>query len=461
MVLGLLYIFLIRTISEPVAFDLDSAYYRYEPLPYDTTMQETTAVIVQDTMEGDPGKLRISGAKDFSFDVKQGFDQGLKVDISGEVEGIGIEGNLSDKAAPSSTARLSEIERVSLRAFTKNFSGGIGNLTLDLPFGIRDEIRGGQIGFHTEDRRRTINAAYAVNRGSYTRVQFSGEEGKQSPYFLEGPVIAGSDRVYIAQGLSRPVPLDRESDYQIDYESGIISFTNNHIITSRTRIEVEYQKAIEDYLNTYGQTNGTLNVGPVDIRGLYRISSDDKDNPLTFVLDPTEIQSLVLAGDSASVLHTYADTTSEGDYILENGHFVYVGQGNGDYSVNFFYVGEGNGDYIYDPALSAFSYQGPGLGNYTPTKELPLPRREEFYGLSTELYKTITLYLYGSRIDRNTFSPLDDQDNNGFGYRARLERTISFVSVKCEYIRYEDNFFSPSGREDVDYQYIWNTREPM
>lgn len=461
MVLGLLYIFLIRTISEPTAFDLDSAYYRYEPLAYDTAVHETTAVRAIDTLKGDPGNLRITGAKDFSFDVKQGFDQGLKVDITGEVEGVGIEGNLSDKATPSSTVRISEIERISLKAVTKNFSGGVGNLTLDLPFGIKDEIRGGQIGFHTADLRTSVNAAYAINRGVYTRVQFSGEEGKQSPYLLEGPVIVHSERVYIAQGLSRPVPLDRETDYHIDYESGIISFTNSHIITSRTRIEVEYQKAIEDYLNTYQQANGTLNIGEIEIHGLYRVSSDDENNPLAFVLDPAEIESLMLAGDSATVLHTYADTTSDGDYILQDGHFLYVGQGNGDYDVTFFYVGEGNGDYVYDPTLSAFSFQGPGLGNYSPTRTLPLPTRNEFYGLSTEFYRTLTLIVYGSRFDRNTFSSLDDQDNSGIGYQARLARTIGFASIKCNYINYEDNFFSPSGREDIDYQHVWNTREPL
>jgi hypothetical protein len=461
MELGLFCIFLITIVSEPAAFDLDSAYYRYEPLEYDTTFHEITTVRLQDTLEGDPKTLRISGAKDFSFDAKQGFDQGLKVDIAGEVEGVNIEGSLSDKATPSSTVRISEIERVSLKAFTKNFSGGIGNLTMELPFGIRDEIRGGRIGIHTEDRKRNVNASYAINRGIHARVQFPGEEGKQSPYFLDGPVIASSERVYIAQGLSRPALLNRETDYYIDYENGIVSFTNNHIITSHTRIEVEYQKAIEDYLNIYQQADGTLNVGGIEIRGLYRVSSDDKDNPLAFVLNPAEIESLTLAGDSANVLHTYADTTSEGSYILEDDHFLYVGQGNGDYDVTFFYVGEGNGEYVYDPALSAFAYRGPGLGNYSPSRALPLPYREEFYGLSTELYRTLTVHLYGSRVDRNTFSPLGDGDNNGFGYRARFDRTIGFASIKCEYINYGDNFLSPAGREDVDYQYVWNTREPM
>lgn len=457
----LLYVFLIGTTSDSLPIKLDSAYYRYEVVDYDTTTDSISTPIELDTITGDMSTLRISGAKDFSFDAKKGFDQGLTVDIAGDVEGVGIEGSLSDKATPSSTVRLSEIEKVSLRVFTKNLSGGVGNLTLELPFGIKDEIRGARLGIYTEDLKRQINASYAVNRGIYTRIQLKGEEGKQSPYFLDGAVIAGSERVFIAQGISQPVLLSRDTDYDIDYENGIVSFTNTHVITSHSRIEVEYQKAIEDYLNTYQQADGTFNIGKVTIQGLYRASIDDKNDPLTFVLSQEEIDSLALTGDSTRILHTYADTSSEGSYILEEGYFIYVGPGNGEYDVTFFYVGEGNGDYIYDPTLNAFSYQGSGAGNYSPTKNLPLPRREEFYALSTALYEALTLQVYGSRVDENTFSQLDDGNNDGIGYSAQLDKTAGFVTIKGRYGRYNENFFSPLSREDIDYNFVWNTQEPL
>lgn len=430
-------------------------------MPYDTSLDTTRTVLTMDSAAGDQTTLRISGAKDFSFDAKQGFDQGLKVDISGEVEGVGIEGSLSDKATPSSTVRISEVERVSLRVFTRNLTGGLGNLTLDLPFGITDEIRGGRLGLRTADEKNKVNASYAINRGAHRRLQFTGEEGKQSPYFFQGAVIPGSERVYITHGLERPVLLERDTDYKVDYMSGILSFTNRQIITSHTRIEVEYQEAIEDYVNTYQQIDGRSGFGGIDLHGLYRATADEKDDPLTFTLSPAESESLILAGDSARVQHTYADTTSEGSYVRQNDHFVYVGQGNGDYDVTFFYVGEGNGEYVYDPALSAFTYLGPGLGNYSPTRPLPLPRREEFYALSGEFYKTLTLHVYGSRLDQNIFSPVDDGDNSGHGYRARVDRRIGFASVKAEYVRYGETFYSPARREEIGHRHIWNTEVPL
>jgi len=415
----------------------------------------------RDTVDTSRSDLRISGAKDFSFDVKGGFDQGLKVNIAGEVEGVAIEGNLSDKATPSSTVPISEIERISLKLFTPNFTGGLGNLTLDLPFNIQDDIRGGRIGIHTPDQSSNLSAAYAINRGVYVRSQFIGEEGKQSPYLLEPPVLVGSEQIYIAQGSSEQTLLNRERDYSIDYENGILSFTNRNIITSHTRITAEYRRAVLDYLNTYKQVDGALTLGKTTFSGLYRSTIDDRDNPLSFVLSPAEIESLSLTGDSAQVLHTYADTSSGGSYIIQADHFVYVGQGNGTHEVTFFYIGEGKGEYVYDPTIKAFLYRGANLGNYSPTKALPLPVSDDFLGLSAELFESFTVQVYGSMLDQNTYSVVDDENNNGFGYRARIEETFGFASVKGDYVKYSKDFFSPTSREDVDYQNIWNTNETL
>ncbi len=461
MELAIFYIAITATNSEPAIISLDSAYYRYVVIPYDTSLTTLPVAAIADTAGSSDGTLRISGAKDFSFDVNQGFDQGLKVDITGEVEGVGVEGNLSDKAAPSSTVPISEIERISLKVFTKNFSGGVGNLTLELPFGITDEIRGGRVGVHSADKKNSISASYAINRGIFVRTRFAGEEGKQSPYFLAGPVIAGSERVYLTQGLAQPSLLTRDTDYSIDYENGIVSFTNRNVITSRTRIEIEYKQAIEDYLNTYQQADGLLAQSSFHVSALYRSSSDDKDNPLTFTPSPAELESLAVAGDTARVLHTYADTSSEGSYVIQNDHFVYVGPGNGNYDVTFFYVGENNGEYVYEPGLGAFEFRGSNLGNYSPTKELPLPRREDFAAVGAKLLEAISLEVYGSRLDKNTFSAINDDDNNGYGYRAGLDKTLGAFSVKGNYLKYSENFFPPTSREEIGYQYIWNTQDTL
>lgn len=448
--------------SDLNSFKLDSVYYQYQVIYADTSPYDSlfTPVLI-DTMQQETEGLRISGAKDFSFDMDQGFDQGLKVDIAGEMEGVKVEGNLSDKATPSSTVQISDVEKMSFKVSTKNFYGGLGNLSLDLPFGVQDEIQGARIGIHSLDKESALGVSYAVNRGAVKRLRFSGEEGKQSPYFLEGNVIAGSEKVYLAQGIEPPVLLKRDEDYGIDYERGIISFTNNNIITNHSRIEVEYQQALEDYPNIYGEGDSRMKIGNIVFTGMYRRRYDEKENPMTFTMSQVEIESLKIAGDSATVLHTYADTSSEGNYIIQDDHFVYAGEGNGDYIVTFFYVGEDNGKYIYDPSIKAFSYQGPGSGNYSPTKFIPLPSKDEFYGIGMYAFESLRLDVYGSYLDKNTFSPIDDYDNSGTGYRANLNKKLNIFTINGEYIYYHERFFKPFGDEIIDYQYQWNTTDSL
>lgn len=440
-------------------FALDSVYYRYQVV-VDTSLTDTMVVVpAKDSTT--QGGLDIRGAKDFSFDIDEGFDQGLKVYLRGNVEGVQVEGNVSDKATSSRTVTLSEVDKINLKVWTEYFYGGIGNLTLDLPFGIRDEILGGRAGLHRPDKNTGIFASYAINRGTYQRMYLSGEEGKQSPYFLRGRILPGSERVYVTEGIESPLRLERDRDYTLDYEQAILSFTNNYIITRYTRIEVEYQEATDDYPNIYAQTDGRAALGPVSLTGLYRNQYDDAKHPLTFTMSTAEQESLALAGDSATLVHTFADTSSEGSYVLQDGHFVYVGSGNGEYEVTFFYVGEGQGEYLYDPLLNGFVYQGTGLGNYTPTQRLPLPAQHEFYGFSADAFKAATVAVFGSSTDRNIVSPIDDDDNQGFGYHAHLGEVIGMFSASADYKHFDERLVMPTGTEDIGYRHFWNTDERL
>lgn len=443
-------------------FLLDSVYSKYQATLIDSTLYDSIFIPTRwDSQQVVPSGLRLSGAKDFSFDMNEGFDQGLTVEITGKIEGIRLEGSISDRATPSSTVELSDVERISLLASTKYFYGGIGNLSLDLPFSIEDEIQGGQIGFQTSDSSTVFGIAYAMNRGEFLHLRFQGEEGKQSPYVLSGAVVRGSEKVYLAQGIRSPEILKRDSDYLIDYEKGILSFTNNVIITNMTRIEVYYLQTTEVYPDIYSECHGTTSIKGVSVTGLYRKRAHDKHNPLSFTLTPSEIDSLRAAGDSARVNHTYADTSSQGSYILQNNYFVYVGHGNGDYHVTFFYVGENNGEYIYDPIIKGFLYQGPGLGNYSPTRLLPLPRSDEFGGFNISLLNTFSIDIFGSRFDRNTLSPFDDQDNIGYGYHFEVIKNTKFLTLESKYVHYDSSFLGPPRTQHLDYHYQYNTPDTL
>lgn len=456
-------VIIVQTSDPDTAFaGLDSLYQRYSSVCPDTGQYDVLFVrSTVDTFEPGIDQLRISGSKDFLFDIDEGFNQGLNVNISGDVEGAQIEGSLSDKNAPSSSVRLSEVEKVRLLAATRNFSGGIGNLELILPFDVQDDIQGVQAAIHSDNQEYRLGGAYAIDRGTTEHARFQGEEGKQSPYMLGGAIIPGSERIYVARGMNMPVLMACGQDYTIDYEQGILSFTNEQLITNRTRIEVEYKRAVQDYPVIYAVSEGTAAFEHAAFSGMARRRCHDKDDPFSFTLSPAEIDSLYAAGDTARVAHTYADTSSAGDYIISGDHFEYVGPENGTHLVTYFYVGEGNGEYVYDPLIKAFSFQGPGNGNYTPTKYVPLPEQEVFYGFGSSFYEALWLDVFASRRDKNLYSPFNDDDNTGYGLHSRIERTFGMFSIDGAYITYDERFHAPFYRNEIDLPFQWNTGDSL
>jgi len=441
---------------------LDSVYFRYPDPVWDTAAADSLkGVEAGPTADSGASDLSIRGVKDFSFDVKNGFDQGLQLDLRGRVESVDIEGNLSDQAVPGPTVRIRDVERMSLKARAKNFSGGIGNLDLDLPFGIRDEIQGGRIGVHDRQIENRAFLSYALNRGLYRRAEFQGEEGKQSPYILSGKILPGSERVFAGSGILPAVQLVRDEHYAVDYDQSIISFTNKLLVTGRTRITVEYLDAQQDWSSIYQEADAAAARSGFGLTALGRRIYDDRNEPLAFTLSPAEIESLEAGGDNARVYHLYADTSSTGNYDLLAGRFVFVGPGQGHYNVTFFYAGEDQGDYLYDPVLKGFIYVGPAAGNYTPSKAITLPQERIIYAASLNAIPGIDLTYYGSRTDRNEFSSRDDADNGGRGWALAAHRQIKFLNFDGRYLNYGSNLDLPGSREAVDHNYQWDTGDTL
>ncbi|MEO0227559.1 MAG: hypothetical protein ABIL70_05870 [candidate division WOR-3 bacterium] len=456
----LISIFIIGLTSEQ---KLDSVYYNFQCIIADSiTFSEDTLPTPnrQNEEETKYQSLRVNGMKEFNFDMNNGFDQGLKLAITGELEGVKIEGNLSDKASPAPTTRIADIEKMNLNVNTRNFYGGIGDLSVGLPFGVSDEIEGARAGLYSDDDSTGVNLSYALNRGRYKRMEFNGNEGKQGPYFLNGPLVYASEKVYLTEGIHSPRLLQRNEDYYLDYTQGILTFTNKNIITHNTRITVEYQQMTQDYLGIYQEGDGMVRSDDLTLKFLARRINDDSNNPLSFSFSPEEIEGLKNCGDSSTIYHIYADTSTCGNYNMVDSHFVYAGEGKGRYNVTFFYTGENQGEYIYDPQIKAFSYLGPKMGNYSPSKVITPPADNQFYGVGIE-YRYVTLSLYGSNLDRNTFSYIDDQDNRAFGYNLTLQKKMKILSGSIQYVNYQKNLNLPFSRAPLNYYYLYNTDDSL
>ena len=96
---------------------------------------------------------------------------------------------------------------------------------------------------------------FAATKGKFRRQQFFGQENSQGPYYLTGNdsttsvvVLIGTEIVYLdGNRLSR----GEDADYVIDYNSGCITFTIKHIITSQSAIVVDFEYSDTQYNNYF------------------------------------------------------------------------------------------------------------------------------------------------------------------------------------------------------------------
>ncbi len=200
--------------------------------------------------------LDIGGTKriqvGFGSDRTPELTQSLRVHISGEVtEGVEVLALLSDRNLPlrpeGRTRSLQELDRVTFQVRSRSLSAGLGDQ--DVVFGettfgrYRRRLQGARLAVSLPGGEARLFGA--VSEGRWATHRIAPSQGYQGPYRLSGgagggggPVVAGSERVYLDGRLLRR---GEGQDYAIDYERGLLTFTPAHPISAESRISVEYQ----------------------------------------------------------------------------------------------------------------------------------------------------------------------------------------------------------------------------
>jgi hypothetical protein len=285
----------------------------------------------------------------------------------------------------------------------------------------------------------------ASTRGFFHFLSFLGKEGNQGPYQLTGRdgerdiiVLAGTERIWIN---SERMIRGENNDYVIDYANGQITFSNKRLITSESRIEVdfEYYPAAQKYTrNVYsGLAAGKLLNEQLSYKLTYFQEKDDPEKVLEQegILSEQEIKIISEAGDdplAATVNSALFVGDSSGSYTKTDtvltgaayAFYTYVGQGNGDYQVSFSSVGLNNGDYVRD-RIGVYRWVGIGQGDYLPVNILPLPIKHELADVElqyapSEFFSITTEYAV-SVFDRNTLSAKGNADNQGDALRFTIK----------------------------------------
>lgn len=453
---------------------LESTVRRFAPVSPAPQEGAISAVTAPSSSTFEAGRFQIAGSKKLSLgigDTDGGLiEQSLFLSIQGELgSGLTVEGTISDRstATDAITRRVSEFDKLSLRAYGPGFHSEFGDTELEQKryklFSLRRRISGLRLeGSHAG---LSGQGAMGRRRGEFRTRRFYGEDGKQGPYSLstgnQVAVVAGSETVWL-DGL--PMEFGADHDYEIDYPTGMITFTPRRPITRESRITVDYEIAVEAYNSLVYEVGAGSTTGGLDINMLYHREWDDPNHGQAINLLDSDRAALSAAGDSASLaVRSGVDSVGAGNGSYDRdsiyGYFVYVGPSSGSYQITFSYVGPGAGDYR-SRGDGGFYYAGTGAGDYAPVIALPLPGQLDLFTVqATQAWQNhrVALEWAQSSRDLNTLSSRDDGDNSGGAFIGNYMFSSPDLPIAgSAYWRHRDARFHAPGRDaDVEYDRRW------
>ncbi len=361
------------------------------------------------------------------------------------------------------TQQLNEFDQIWLRFKKRPWELNLGDIDLrqQLTYFMGYYKRQQGISFKTDTRlakniTNKMTASGAIAKGKFTRNIFNGLEGNQGPYRLRGAnnelffvVLPGTERVFV-DGMQQQRGEDQ--DYIINYNTAEITFTPKQLINKDKRIQVEFEYADRNYLNSLLYFGNEMKLGNKwDVNLGYYANTDAKNSPINISLDENQKQFLSGIGDSINrayypsavrdsfdvnkILYVQRDTIVNG-----NGYRAYVYSTNDQqelYTLSFSEVGINRGHYI--PSFNAANgkvYQwvapvnGVPQGNYEPVILLVTPKKAQMgtalvrYRVTKEL--TLLAEAAVSRWDINRFSSKDKENDVGTGIKLKAtdNRTI-------------------------------------
>ncbi len=414
----------------------------------------------------------VGTTKDFTL------NSGLRLQLSGQIyKNVEVVAALTDENSPiqpeGNTATLNELDQVFIQVKHPNAIGTFGDYELQErtgEFGYVDrKLQGLRGEFNYEGQKAYL--AIANSKGKFTTNQFNGIDGVQGPYNLHGAnnepdiiIIAGTEKVYI-DGVE--VKRGERNDYTIDYANAQITFTPNRVITSASRITVDFQYSDQQYSRTFfgaGVQTKFFN-DKLGINFQYVQEGDDQNAPINISLSDSDKAILAAAGnnrfkavksgvtialpDSQGVIRgTYQkiDTTINGQAYSY--YFYNPGNVNAIYNVTFSFVGTGQGDYTRQ-SIGNFQFVGINQGDYAPVILLPLPELKQLGDLTLNYLPlkgiSLSLELAGSYWDQNRFSSIDKSKDGGYARNILLKmepRKVELGKISLGQIgfSYQDRF---------------------